>query len=318
MRIKNILLALSMACATSSALAASRMGHYENLQKGQYLQSAGGAYSLMMQTDGSLVMYRRDGTVRYRMGKHGQFAAMQGDGNFVLYSAFNEKLWQTNTANQGGMYIEIYDDGNLRIMPLGPVNFAVWEIGAENINENPGQAGDVVGRNLDVPGAGFAGHIGVWDGAQVYEAMGGQPVNAIRTSSINQFKSATVYWGKVSPNIPAGLLQNGCYKPSCTNRGYDHEVLESRLAIARRAAQIQALGADYTLGAAATRATWGSETIKPQRGTYRCDTFVLDVLIATTSYQNANYVQSQWSTKVWQLWNGPKLPLSVFNALREN
>ncbi|NHZ78458.1 hypothetical protein F2P44_04040 [Massilia sp. CCM 8695] len=316
MRMKNIVLALGLTLVASSVLAASRMGHYENLQKGQYLQSPGGAYSLMMQTDGSLVMYRRDGTVRYSMGKHGQFAAMQGDGNFVLYSAFTVKLWQTNTAGQGGMYIEILDDGNLRIMPLGPVQWPVWEIGAERHDQDPTQAGDIVGRDLDVPGAGFAGHIGLWDGTQVYEAMGGQPQNAIRTSSLNEFKSASKYWGKTSPKIPAGLQENRCYLAYCTNQGYDHRVFESRVAIAQRAAQIRALGADYTLGRFATRATWASETQRATRGTYRCDTFVLDLLIASTAHQNANNEQAQWSNYVWNLWNGPKLPLTVFDAFR--
>lgn len=58
------------------------------LERGQAIVSSEKKYSLVMQADGSLVMYRSDGTVRYAMAKHGQFAIMQNDGNFVEYSPF--------------------------------------------------------------------------------------------------------------------------------------------------------------------------------------------------------------------------------------
>ncbi len=44
---------------------------------------------------------------------NGMRAAMQGDGNFVVYNASNTPLWYTNTAGHPGSHITLQTDGNL-------------------------------------------------------------------------------------------------------------------------------------------------------------------------------------------------------------
>lgn len=106
----------------------------ERLENGGYINSPNGRYTLIMQTDGSLVMYRSDGTIRYSMNKKGTWAIMQSDGNFVEYAG-PTALWSTGTwncCNKPGWpapRLRITDDGDLRIESLGPA--PVWQIGAD-------------------------------------------------------------------------------------------------------------------------------------------------------------------------------------------
>jgi len=58
----------------------------------------------------------------------GQFAVMQGDGNFVLYD--NDVVltmeWATNTEGNSGAFISMQDDGNLVVYSSG--NSPLWSI----------------------------------------------------------------------------------------------------------------------------------------------------------------------------------------------
>ena len=93
-----------------------------------------------MQTDGSLVMYRSDGSVRYSMAKRGKFAIMQSDCNFVQYSSempdASAAIWHTGTWNQcpGPGHLVITDTGDLRIDWFTSTPYmggSVWSIGAD-------------------------------------------------------------------------------------------------------------------------------------------------------------------------------------------
>lgn len=90
------------------------------LYRGQSIQSLNGAYTLTMQSDGSLVMYRTDGTVSYRMAKNGDHAVMQADGNFVEYSYTGQALWDTATGGYTYFFrppsLHIYNDGSMAII----------------------------------------------------------------------------------------------------------------------------------------------------------------------------------------------------------
>ena len=57
------------------------------LYQGQRVLSDNGRYFLIMQTDGNLVMYRNDGAVRFATYRFGHREVMQGDGQFVEYTA---------------------------------------------------------------------------------------------------------------------------------------------------------------------------------------------------------------------------------------
>ncbi|CAF1278802.1 unnamed protein product [Rotaria sordida] len=113
----------------SKALAAWRIQAPRNtLQSGQQLEqdealtSPKGAYRLVLQPDGNLVLYASDNTVpvnalwtsgSFRRGPH-RFV-VQADGNLVIYDGNNQASWASNTrrqnANRGRLALQ--DDGNL-------------------------------------------------------------------------------------------------------------------------------------------------------------------------------------------------------------
>lgn len=68
--------AISIFLASGYAWSGNTLYSNNLLNPGQYIESSDQRYKLIMQTDGSLVMYRSDGSVRYRMAKNGWIAAM--------------------------------------------------------------------------------------------------------------------------------------------------------------------------------------------------------------------------------------------------
>lgn len=101
--------------------------------------SAGSDARLVMQDDGNLVIYsgqrplwsRLAGNFSYNVladgavlpagyglfSTNGKFvAAMQTDGNFVVYGPGNRVLWQTGTNGSAGAYVELSTMGELRLM----------------------------------------------------------------------------------------------------------------------------------------------------------------------------------------------------------
>lgn len=234
LRNKKILLGACLSCIATLGIAASTLNPNDLLQRGQYLQSPKGAYTLNMQSDGSLVMYRKDGMVRYRMSKNGEFALMQGDGNFVEYSKFAVPLWNTGTHGNPGAWLSIQDDGNLVVYK--GVNTPLWDIGVDDGKNDPREQGEVVGRDLDTHSVplGFVGHIGMWNGKRVIEASEGGD-NAIKYVNLNDFKSIARYWGTARPRIPDGVIEPTCYETFCPTNLDKHVSLQAREAIVRYA-----------------------------------------------------------------------------------
>lgn len=79
------------------------------------LVSANGQYTLSMQQDGNLVIYK-GGTAIWATntaGTDGQTAIMQADGNFVLYRVNGQPLWASNTEGNPNSWVIMQDDGNL-------------------------------------------------------------------------------------------------------------------------------------------------------------------------------------------------------------
>ena len=71
------------------------------LEVGQSLTSTSGAYRLVLQGDGNLVLYDGSGRPIWSSGTNGssvQTLAMQYDGNLVLYSTAGVPLWWTGTS----------------------------------------------------------------------------------------------------------------------------------------------------------------------------------------------------------------------------
>lgn len=49
---------------------------------------------------------------------------MQGDGNFVLYTASNVPLFHTRTNGRAGAYLAVQDDGNLVVYQGGAARWS--------------------------------------------------------------------------------------------------------------------------------------------------------------------------------------------------
>lgn len=310
---KVIIAALLAGGACSAMADVLYPGNYLYLNQG--IQSNARRYTLTMQGDSRLIMKRWDGTTRWIAPGSGLQAVMQYDGNFVIYGAFGA-TWHTVTYGNPGSFLSVQDDGNLVV--YNPSGRPLWNIGVDNYSaDDPRNPGDVVGRDLDVPGLGALGHIGVWDGGAVVEAVGGRS-NAVRFSSMAAFKGASSYWGVARPAIPAGPLETMCFDTYCDIYNNRHWVnIEARAAIQKRARQIQAIGSDYTLIPSNTRQAGPRRNLSAAiRGLYRCDTFVMDV-VGLTRYRvlPTNTAQDRWWTLIGSINNGVILPSTVYSRL---
>jgi nucleoid-associated protein YgaU len=86
----------------------------QKLEKGGKLTSANGAYTLVLQDDGNLVLYARDDAV-WATGTNGQDvvrAEVQTDGNFVLYTP-DKPVWHSDTKGKKDVKLVLQDDRNL-------------------------------------------------------------------------------------------------------------------------------------------------------------------------------------------------------------
>jgi Ricin-type beta-trefoil lectin domain len=99
----------------------------QGLNPGQKLTSCDGRFALAMQADGTLALFQYvSGGATQLWSKSfggldgGAFAAMQGDGNFVVYGNFvvnpgpsATAVWATATPGYPGAWLAVQDDGNL-------------------------------------------------------------------------------------------------------------------------------------------------------------------------------------------------------------
>lgn len=102
--------------SASAAAGTSRLNRGERLSAGQSLTSPNGLLTLVMQTDGNLVLYAPGNAARWytqTYGNPGAFVQLQTDGNLVLYAADLTVLknWATNGTDAS--FLQVQDDGNL-------------------------------------------------------------------------------------------------------------------------------------------------------------------------------------------------------------
>lgn len=149
---------------------------------------------------------------------------------------------------------------------------------------------DVVGRNLSVPGASWAGHVGVVTansindaGDYVVEALW-EPV-VLQINTLNNFMSRSPYWG-----AKYGVNQN--------NHTGVRIILEGAFQTSLKCATYT-LTADYRPG----QGQWGLPSLCPK---FRCDTFV-NYLYAWGGYQLPTYNPPGRADR-------STIPLYVFNA----
>jgi hypothetical protein len=98
------------------------------LDEAEVRGSANGAYSLVMQDDGNLVLYRNGGGALWATGTSGAglISVMQQDGNFVIYQRGTaQAYWASNTGGNPGASMAIQDDGNLVIYSAS--GRALWD-----------------------------------------------------------------------------------------------------------------------------------------------------------------------------------------------
>jgi glucosylceramidase len=94
----------------------------QKLDRGQWLRSADGRYTLQMQTDGNLVVYNAAGAAVWANNRSGQYLIVQPDGNLVEYSAAGTAVWSTSTVGSGANRLVMQSDGNLVLYaPTRPV-----------------------------------------------------------------------------------------------------------------------------------------------------------------------------------------------------
>ena len=109
----------------------------EGLKAGESFESCNGDFTLDMQTDGNLVLYRNEkqGSVaRWSTATNrtdGYVAVMQKDGNFVVYGRHSNALWNSRTEGHSDVSeVAVQGDGNL-VIYVG--NRFIW---ASNTAEN--------------------------------------------------------------------------------------------------------------------------------------------------------------------------------------
>ncbi len=85
------------------------------LAPGESVKSCDGRFSLVMQGDGNLVLYLGGSALwaSHTNGKGGRTAAMQTDGNFVVYAAGRQPVWASGTNGNGGATLAVQNDGNV-------------------------------------------------------------------------------------------------------------------------------------------------------------------------------------------------------------
>ncbi len=281
------------------------------LYAGQSIYSDNQQYMLTMQSDGNLVYYRVvDGAVRWNTGTWGipgNFLLMQEDGNAVTYydppplvrkkgapidlykhTPARYTTWYSATSGNAGAYLKLQNDGNLVVAAANGQK--LWGIGADPDLDKPApkRAGDVVGREL-VGWVAAPGHVGYFDGQRIYQVMNEPQV--VQYVTVDNFRSTVAaqgpnaYWGAGYPNIPVFYVK-GCFETDCTgNRG---RVLDGRNAMTARALQILRLGAQYTLTASSRPSLPRTATEKIQMGSYRCDTYLMDIYTIFTGGGEVN------------------------------
>ncbi len=108
---------------------ANVLGPDKWLAKGDSLTSLSDTYTLVMQEDGNLVLYRvKDNHplwASYTNGQDVKGAIMQSDGNLVVYDSNSGPLWASGTDGKGRCFLVLQDDGNL-VIYTGDTDAPVW------------------------------------------------------------------------------------------------------------------------------------------------------------------------------------------------
>ncbi|MEO5672287.1 MAG: hypothetical protein ABIR26_16490 [Ramlibacter sp.] len=245
-------------------------------------------FDRMVQTVNMLTAMYPHGPVNHNV--YGRTSA----GQWVVLGTWNG--WATDNQWLGVNVTEMTPIRYVVVQTTASPSWVAWREIQAFERQQPRSAGDIVGRDLGSPFVGAFGHIGFFDGENVMQVMNESPV--VQSVSYANFASKSTPWPPVYTNIP-NFGVTSCFSTSSCNfldqwSTSDRVTLPSRTAMAKRAHQIQVIGADYTLsafGTSANPAMYDRNTrtyFPPVRGVYRCDTFVRD-LFAFTYTPNGAY-----------------------------
>ena len=117
----------------------------QSLRPGQSLQSNNKLHTLIMQTDGNVVLYGSQSNPLWATNTDGLITPrkfiMQTDGNPVLYSVDGQPRWASLTWNNPGAFLNIQDDGNLVVYRAGSqtetADNALWAAGSNDQPSRP-------------------------------------------------------------------------------------------------------------------------------------------------------------------------------------
>lgn len=104
----------------------------QRLRRDDELRSRNGAFRLIYQGDGNLVIYRTGGAATWSSSTHGTSPGsveMQGDGNLVIYDAAGTPVWHSDTWWAPGAVAELTDEGYLIVFDASGA--PVWWSGGE-------------------------------------------------------------------------------------------------------------------------------------------------------------------------------------------
>jgi hypothetical protein len=88
----------------------------DTLKQNQSVVSCDKRFTLIMQGDGNLVLYKNGVGALWSSNTYGtgaDHAVMQGDGNFVVYDAANQPHFHTSTFGHPGASLAVQNDGNV-------------------------------------------------------------------------------------------------------------------------------------------------------------------------------------------------------------
>jgi len=116
-------------CADSTPVPCGTLTADHALTANQSLASCNGTYSLTMQGDGNLVLYKGGSALwaSNTSGSAADEALMQGDGNLVLYTSAGASVWTSGTAGNAGARLSVQNDGNVVIYSAS--GSALWATG---------------------------------------------------------------------------------------------------------------------------------------------------------------------------------------------
>jgi len=120
-----------------TAVGSDHLNADTNLTAGTYLQSSNRQFTLVMQTDGNLVLHGPAYGVLWSSNTNGSaatYARMQSDGNLVLYDSSGNAVWNWAAAGSGATKASVQADGNFTLQNTAGTAVKASKTGGQIVN----------------------------------------------------------------------------------------------------------------------------------------------------------------------------------------